>query len=256
MTELLELLDRGPLIALAIASVLMVSVVVVVILQTRRIARLERRLAERGETADEAPLRRIAELQARHETSSGLAAGARPALAIGAVVVVALLALGGAWMFVRGGDEGGATPGQAAAPGATTEEEGSATTTAPDPVTGTTVPASVPPITDTSQYSVKVYNASGVPGAAGDGVAPRLQTEGYDVLRPDNYPTGEEDVPQSVVMYNGDRNRTAALNVARVLGITRAPPLEGLTVDQIEGADVVVVVGLDIARNVAPTATP
>lgn len=267
MSELLDLLDAGPMIALAIACVLMLAVVVAVILQTRRINSLERRLADRGESAEDAPLRRLAELQARNEgASAGLRSrpALRPALTVAAVVVVVLLALGGAWMFVLGGDdpqEGAqaeAPAQQGAEGGGSGEGEGEEgeTATAPDPVTATTVPASVPPITDTGMFSVKVYNASGVPGAAGDGVAPRLQTEGYQILRPDNYPTGETDVAESVVMYNGQENQEAAWNVATVLGITRTPPLEGLTVDQIEGADVVVVVGLDLAQSVVPTETP
>jgi hypothetical protein len=262
MTELLELLDAGPMIALAIACVLMISVVVVVILQARRIGRLERRLAERGESAEEVSLQRIAELQARHETSLGGGSGIplRPALAVGAVLLVVVLALGGTWMLVRDGDDGGAQAEAAGAQAdtATTAANGEPREPQPtqDPTAATTVPATVPPISDTSAFSVKVFNASGVPGAAGDGVAPRLTTEGYNVLRPDNYPTGETDVAESVVMYNGRANQAAAWNIARVLDLDRSPPLEGLTVDQIDGADVVVVVGTDLARNMTSSATP
>ena len=259
MSELLDLLDAGPMIALAIACVLMVSVVVVVVLQARRISRLERQLAERGESAEDAPLRRIAELQARHETSEGgvrSSVALRPALAIGAVALVLLLAVGGAWMFLTGDDDGSAASLQAGAAGQTRTGDAAPTTTAPDPVAATTVPASIPPIADTSQFSVAVFNASGVPGAAGDGVTPRLQTEGYQVPITANYPNEETGLQQSVVMYNGTENQTAAWNIAEVLGITRTPPLEGLTVDQIGGADVVVVVGLDIAESVVSTETP
>lgn len=260
MSELLDLLDAGPMIALAIACVLMVSVVVVVVLQARRISRLERQLAERGESAEEAPLRRIAELQARHETSEsgvGSSVALRPALIVAGVALVMLLAVGGAWMFLTGGDDGSVPSPQAEATGQTTTGGGNApTTTAPDPVAATTVPASVPPIADTSQFSVAVFNASGVAGAAGDGVTPRLQTEGYQVPITANYPNEETGLQQSVVMYNGSENQAAAWNIAQVLGITRTPPLEGLTVDQIGGADVVVVVGLDIAESVVSTQTP
>jgi hypothetical protein len=262
MSELLDLLDAGPMIALAIASVLMIAVVVVIILQARRIGRLEQRLAERGESAEEAPLRRIAELHARHEASPGTGSrlALRPVLTGVAVVLVAVLALSGAWFFVRGGGDEVAGPDAAAeanAPAQTgTAADGSPPPPGPDPVAATTVPASVPPIPDTSAFSVKVFNASGVPGAAGDGVGPRLQTEGYDVLNPANFPGPEVELPESVVMYNGSENQAAAWNIAQVLGVTRAPPLEGLTADQIEGADVVVVVGLDLARSVASGETP
>jgi hypothetical protein len=259
MSELLDLLDAGPMIALAIACVLMVSVVVVVVLQARRISRLERQLAERGEAAEDAPLRRIAELQARHEATEGgvgSSVALRPALLVGAVALVMVLAVGGAWMFLTGADDGSGASPQADAAGQTTTAGTTRTGTAPDPVAATTVPASVPPIADTSQFSVAVFNASGVPGAAGDGVTPRLQTEGYQVPITANYPNEETGLQQSVVMYNGSENQAAAWNIAQVLGITRTPPLEGLTVDQIGGADVVVVVGLDIAESVVSSQTP
>lgn len=258
MSELLDLLDLGPMIAIAVACVLMVAVVVVVLLQARRINRLERALAERGDGADDASLRRIAELQARQEASEGIrgpAPSLRTALTVGAGVLVLLLAMGGVWLFATGGDDGGG----ADAASATTA--GSSTGTAParpttSPVSATALPASIPPLEDTSQFTVKVYNASGVAGAAGDGIVPRLDTEGYDMLVADNYPNDETGLARSVVMYNGKKNQAAAWNIADVLGVKRAPPLEGLTVDQIGGADVVVVVGLDLAENVVATNTP
>ncbi|MEQ9093435.1 MAG: hypothetical protein RLN63_04960, partial [Miltoncostaeaceae bacterium] len=86
-------------------------------------------------------------------------------------------------------------------------------------------------------------------------VAPRLQTEGFNLLQPDNYPSGE-NLDLSVVMYNGRENQDAAWSVEDDLCILRAPPLEGLTVDQVEGADVFVVVGLDLAESLVSTAAP
>lgn len=258
MSELLDLLDLGPMIAIAVACVLMVAVVVVVLLQARRIARLERALADRGESADEASLQRIAELQARQEASEGIrspGSSMRTAFTVGAGVLVLLLAIGGVWLFATGGDDGGT--GAEAATGTTAGSTREAPARpATSPVSATALPASIPPLEDTSQFTVKVYNASGVAGAAGDGVAPRLDTEGYDILVPDNYPNGETGLARSLVMYNGKKNQPAAWNIADVLGIKRAPPLEGLTVDQIGGADVVVVVGLDLAENVVATNTP
>ena len=262
MAELLDLLDAGPMIALAIACVLMVSVLVVVFLQMRRIGRLERQLAERGESAEDAPLRRIAELQARHEMAAGGSVGSRaalrPALVIGAVVVAVALAGGGAWFFLGGGDGPAEQGAQAAAPGQTETQAAQAPAPAPDPLAATTVPASIdiPPIPDTSAFTVKVFNASGTQGAAGSVVAPRLANEGFNMLESENYPTGETDVRESVVMFNGDENQAAAWNIATVLGVKRAPRLEGLTVDQIQGADVVVVVGADLANSMVSSETP
>jgi hypothetical protein len=50
-------------------------------------------------------------------------------------------------------------------------------------------------------------------------------------------------------------NKQVAQNVAKVLGIKRAPPIDGYTPDQVGNADAVVLVGLDIA-NGGVTATP
>ncbi len=261
MAELLDLLDAGPMIALAIACVLMVSVVVVVILQARRISRLEDLLAERGESADEAPLRRIAALQARDEVSEGITAPGgpfplRPVLAVGGTAVVLVLAIVGVYFFVTGGDDGsGAT---ATTAGARTDAASTRpATTTPGPKAASTVPADIPPLDDASEYTVAVFNASGVSGAAGNGVTPRLTLEGFQVPITTDYPNGVTDLPQSVVMYAGDENQAAAWNVADLLGINRTPPLEGLTPDQTGGADVVVVVGLDTAESLAAAgATP
>lgn len=265
MGELLDLLDAGPMIALAIACVLMVSVVVVVVLQARRISRLEDRLAERGDAADDAPLQRIAELQARNEISQGstsVGAGTFPwrqVAMIGGTAVVLLLAIGGVYLFVTGGDDGS---GAQASAGARTDAASTRpATTTPGPRASSTIPAEIPPLDDASQYTVAVFNASGVSGAAGNGVTPRLTLEGFQVPITTDYPNGVTDLAQSVVMYSGDENRTAAWNVADLLGIDRTPPLEGLSADQTGGADVIVVVGLDTADGLAAgtttsTATP
>jgi hypothetical protein len=50
-----------------------------------------------------------------------------------------------------------------------------------------------------------------------------------------------------VMWTNG--NRTVAWNVARDLGIKRAPPLDGISPDQIDHAEVAVLIGLDLANN-------
>jgi hypothetical protein len=48
--------------------------------------------------------------------------------------------------------------------------------------------------------------------------------------------------------------RRVAWSVAEDLGIKRAPPVDGLTADQYGNADVIVLVGLDIANGgVTPT---
>ena len=83
---------------------------------------------------------------------------------------------------------------------------------------------------------------------AGDIVAPALENEGYQVPLVANPPDGDTDRQKSVVMYTKG-NRKAAQNVAKDLGVTRAPPLDGYTDEQVGNADVVVLVGMDIANG-------
>jgi hypothetical protein len=231
-----------------------VALLYVAIRQGRTIRRLEQRLAERGEASVEAPLQRIAELQAREQVSSGRPAYTTQLRTAGVVALAALalvLAIGGVWyLFVR--DDGGDGGTASAEPPARTA---TAPTTAnpPEPVDQTLVPDEVPAIDDKTLYTVAVLNASGVSGAAGDITAPRLQAEGWNVPPEliDNAP--EAGRQESVVMFTRGKRRVA-WNVANDLGIKRAPPVDGLSADQYGNADVIVLVGLDIANGgVTPT---
>ena len=230
-----------------------VGLIVVVIRQGRAIRRLEERLARSGDSAVEAPLQRIAELQARHATSAGSPSVERQ-LRIGAVVGVVALVLvaagGGIWyLFVR--DDGGSASADSSQPAAT--QQGAQTAPTPPPPDQAAVPEAVPQI-DKGAHTVAVFNASGIDGVAGDIVAPALENEGYQVPLVANPPDGDTDRQKSVVMYSQGQ-RKAAQNVASDLGITRAPPLDGYTNDQVGDADVIVLVGLDIA-NGGIAATP
>jgi LytR cell envelope-related transcriptional attenuator len=243
----------------AILAVLgMVALVVVAVVQGHRIRRLEDRLAERGDAAEEASLQRIAELQARNQVSSGLPSvrnQLRTAGAIGLTALVILAAVGGIWyLFVRGGD------------GGTSSASGGATTTAgrtapapPSPVDATLVPENVPAIPDKSVYTVTVFNATGIAGAAGDVVAPALTAAGWNVpndgVHVANEPNAVTGLKKSVVMYTPGK-RKISWGVAKDLGVKNAKPLDGYTAAQIGDADVVVVVGLDLANGVATTTTP
>ena len=239
-----------------------VALVVVAIRQGRAIRRLEDRLARSGNAAEDASLQRIAELQARQRVSQGASStpGASPSstsssaasssgqlrtLGVVALVAIALFAaVGGVWyLFLKGGDSASAssdTP--AAATGSTT------TGAVTKPVDSTLVPADVPSLADKSAYTVAVFNASGVSGAAADVIAPELTNEGWTVTKVDNPPDGETGRTQSVVMYAKGK-QDVAQNVAKTLGIKRAPPLDGYTSAQTGDADVVVLVGTDIAQN-------
>ncbi len=231
-----------------------VALVYVAIRQGRIIRRLEQRLADRGEASMEAPLQRIAELQAREAVSSGRPAYSAQLRTAGIVALGALallLAIGGIWyLFVR--DDGGSSA-SGDTPAMTTTVNRT-TANPPKPVDQTIVPDNVPPITDKSIYTVQVFNASGVPGAAGDVIAPRLQGEGWNVPPAANEPNGETGRRESVVMYTRGK-RNVAWNVAKDLDIKRAPPVDGYTSDQYGDADVIVLVGTDIANGGA-TPTP
>ena len=86
-------------------------------------------------------------------------------------------------------------------------------------------------------------------------VAPALQNEGFQVPTSlvTNPPDGATDRAQSVVMWTKG-NKRVAWNVAKVLGIKRAPPLDGYTPAQVGNAAAIVLVGKDLAP--AGTATP
>jgi septal ring-binding cell division protein DamX len=235
-----------------------VGLIIVAIRQGRAIRRLEERLARQGEAATPAPLQRIAELQARQKVSSGTPSLERQLRMVGAIVVVALvivLAIGGIWyLFVRGDGDSGATAQEPAAATTTTSTTG----TAPqplNPVDSTLVPSDVPSLDDPSQYTVAVFNASGITGVARTVVAPALQNEGFQVPTSlvTNPPDGATDRAQSVVMWT-QGNKRVAWNVAKVLGIKRAPPLDGYTPAQVGNAAAIVLVGKDLAP--AGTATP
>lgn len=234
-----------------------VALVVVAVLQGRKVRHLEDRLARSGDAAEEAPLQRIAELQARHAVSSGTpgAGGSLRMAGVVALVAVALVAaIGGVWyLFVR--DDGGGGP-QADTP-ATTASTSTTPAEPPTPVDTTLVPEDVPDVPDRSIYTIAVFNATGIAGAAGDVVAPALVNEGWSIP-PEliaNEPNAVTGLKDSVVMFTRGKRRVAQ-NVAKDLGLKRAPPLDGYTADQIGNADVVVVVGLDLANGVATVTTP
>jgi LytR cell envelope-related transcriptional attenuator len=226
-----------------------VALVVIAVRQGRAIRRLEERLARSGDAAVDAPLQRIADLQARQRVSQGGASGGqlRTAGVVALVAIALVAAIGGVWyIFLKGGDSATATADTTAQPAGASN--GTPTTTVPKPVDSTLVPAEPPLLDDKSAYTVAVFNASGVSGAAADVIAPELTNEGWTVTKVDNPPDGETGRTQSVVMYAAGK-QDVAQNVAKTLGIKRAPPLDGYTGAQTGDADVVVVVGTDIASN-------
>ena len=234
--------------AAILALFAVVALVVVAIRQGRAIRRLEERLARSGDAALDAPLQRIAELQARQRVSEGrkVSSGQMRTAGVVALVALALIAaIGGVWyLFVKGdGNTSAGVDEPALAAGASTKPS---STTTPKPVDSTLVPANPAPVADRAAYTVAVFNASGVSGAARNTIAPRLTNEGWSIGKVDNPPDGETGRRQSVVMYAKGK-QDVAQNVAKELGVKRAPPLDGYTAAQIDNADVVVLVGTDIA---------
>lgn len=223
-----------------------VGLIVTAIRQGMAIRRLEERLREGGVSAAEASLERLRALQARADISTGVPRGVgwRPGRAVIASALVVVLAAGG-W-FALGRDGGGSASADGS--GTRTEPATTGTTSTPQPAgPSDRVPAEVPALPSKAQYTIAVLNASGIAGAAArlQGV---LLSEGYSGGLVGDSPDGRTDLPRSVVMWASGR-RDVGLNVAKDLGVTRARLLDGITPTQIEGADAVVLVGLDTGNG-------
>lgn len=132
------------------------------------------------------------------------------------------------------------TSGTVAVPAAST------TTTTAHPTTTTTT---APP----SHVPVLVANASGITGAAG-AISTQLQTAGWNVLPPVN---GSAQVTKSNVYYVAGQQK-AAEAVASSLQLAASavvPYTTSAPVSSIGTAEVLVVVGPDLADKSAATAT-
>ena len=133
------------------------------------------------------------------------------------------------------------TPASSAAPGAAAT---TTTTTHPVPTTTTIPPSRVP---------VLVANGSGVAGAAA-AVRNELQPGGWDLLPPAN---ATARVPSSTVYYVAGYEPQAK-SIAASLQLPAsavAPYTTSAPISSIGAAQVLVVVGPDVAARAAPTAT-
>ncbi|MSO45062.1 MAG: LytR family transcriptional regulator [Thermoleophilia bacterium] len=167
-------------------------------------------------------------------------AGNRTAIAV--VVGVVVLIVGGGfagWWFL--GHSGGSST-SATDPAGIHRPSSKSLGSDPESV----VPEDPPSISDRAAYTVAVLNASGVAGAAADRVAPSVATAGYRVGEVSD--ANDQTLALSVVMWTPGA-QAVAQNVAKDLGITSAPPLDGVAMDSIGEADVVVVVGRDKASG-------
>lgn len=184
---------------------------------------------------------RVQALAARDGISQGgvaMPSSAGNAGVIGVAVAVVLLVLvGGAagwWFLLR--DSGSTTVVVAGTARPANTPMGT------DP--SSAVPEDPPAIQDRAAYTVAVLNASGIRGAAANTVAPKVETAGYRLG--DVGDANDQDLATSVVMWR-DGKQAIAQNVAKDLGISSAPPLDGVGADAIGDADAVVVVGKDAA---------
>ncbi len=155
-------------------------------------------------------------------------------------VVLAVIVIGGAagwWFLIRGDGSSGTADTAQVTPNGTGPLGAD-----PDAV----VPEDPPAIQDRAAYTVAVLNASGVAGAAADRMAPKVETAGYRVGEVGD--ANDQALATSVVMWRPG-SQAVAQNVAKDLGITSAPPIDGVARDVIGDADVVVVVGKDTASG-------
>lgn len=152
------------------------------------------------------------------------------------IAVLLIGGLAGWWFVIRDSGGGAATT--------TAQSQAANGPLGPDPAVQ--VPEDPPAIQDRAAYTVAVLNASGVTGAAGTTVAPKVETAGYRLGEVGDAST--EDAMVSSVMWRPGK-QAVAQNVAKDLGITQAPPLDGIAASKLGDADVVVVVGKDLAAG-------
>ena len=95
------------------------------------------------------------------------------------------------------------------------------------------------PTLSRAETSVLVLNGNGRPGGAAT-AASRVRARGYPLPATGNAP---RNYGQSVVMYRAG-HRPEAQRLARELGVRLVGPLDGVTVRQLHGAQLALVLGL------------
>ncbi|HEX3840362.1 MAG TPA: LytR C-terminal domain-containing protein [Acidimicrobiales bacterium] len=139
------------------------------------------------------------------------------------------------------------TPAASAAAATTTTVAGATTTSTSHP--GATTTTTTPP----SRVPVVVANGSNVSGAAGS-ISTQLQSAGWQVLPAEN---ATSNVTASVVYYVAGFQPSAAA-IARLLGVPTSgiqPLTSAAPVGAVGSADVVVVVGPDVASKIGTSTT-
>jgi hypothetical protein len=142
------------------------------------------------------------------------------------------------------------------------DDSGGSATPGTDAVTETTAPESTATTTvstvDKASFQVVVANASGVGGAAGK-MTTDLQARGYKTLKATNVAAGTPQAATTTVYYTTG-SEAAAADVLADLGLAgpaQPIPATGFVVPDADraGANVVIVLGKDLAGKALPTAT-
>ena len=179
--------------------------------------------------------------------SAGGSAGAKGAFLL---VVAAILGIVFLQAFDTNIDGGG---------GLGVDVGGGTTITSGGSSTGSSVPSGVTTPTTTgitsrkpADVSVLVANGAGIRGL-GSQTAEQLKTLGYNTLTAVD---ATKALDTTTVQY-AEGYQTEAAAIALTLGLpgTAAQPLNSPAVPDTQGANVIVVLGADIARNVTPTTT-
>jgi hypothetical protein len=104
------------------------------------------------------------------------------------------------------------------------------------------------PIVKPADVSVAVLNGTTVNGLASN-IGTKLEQQGFQVGNEDNSNQGQ--VNESVVLFRPGKSREAAL-VRRRLKLTQIEPADQQSLAQSGGADVIVVLGSDLAQGQTP----
>ena len=148
------------------------------------------------------------------------------------LVVIALLAI------FTGGDDG--TPKQASTP---TTQTPPGTPASQSTASGNDDNDNKSSTANRADTKVAVLNGTTVSGLAGT-IDTSLTEAGYtEAQTPTNYT--DQARSASVIFYNGSENRTAAIEIRKLLDISDVQPIETAASQLAPGADVVVVVGAD-----------
>jgi hypothetical protein len=206
-----------------------------VVVRGRRIARLERAVAASISIVEPLPESRQRELAAATPMPLGRRPGRGRIQAVVLVAVIGVLAVAGGLVWIA---IGRSTTKHAQTPAAVSAGLGA------DPQTA--VPARLPALGNLASYTVAVLNAASPSAPLATQTAASVSAAGYSVGTVGNAPTFS--LAQSVVMWEPGQQLLAE-HVARSMRIMVVEPLDGLTTQEVGGAQAVVLIGRDRLRS-------